>query len=374
MNPGRLTVLELVPGADELWVLDQHSIRGHLWHKRGAVALPDVARGAKLRPHVTATYAAGKATNVARVLDAFLREDATGDLAIQAKQRLAARLVTYLPGEPDGYHRPDIPGCLLSQFTPGAAYVACLQARDFDALELDLRALPPTSKAQADRRCINIVASEGDELVNFSPYLLWERSCVEAVLESIATQPPAQIVALAGSLPLVDDAPAPRLYAGIIARLREQMLGAVISLDVGGAPLRACLETGPEASPSVVCINMDEYSSVPLELWERYPGIVVIHNKRGCWVLRGEAQTEAELNVRDPDVSVPCDVRVSHTICTGDAAHGGLLLGIVLYGTEPEGLRRAAVLSQACALTVVESEDGIRGLTADKVERNLERF
>ena len=88
--------------------------------------------------------------------------------------------------------------------------------------------------------------------------------------------------------------------------------------------------------------------------------------------MRGE---DAEVSLqRQPDVLTAPDAKVVHTICAGDAAHGGLLLGLMLYGTTPEGLVAAVKLSQACALTVVESEHSIRGLTAETVERNLPRI
>ncbi len=370
MDRRTLTVFELAPAADELWELAQDAACGYLDHAAGAVSLPDVASGAKLRPQVTAAYASGKATNVARVFDAFLRADATTAPARQARAELGARLVTYLPGQPGGYRHPEVPGPLLGQFTPGGAYLACLQARDFHAVELVLEPLCPTDGVQTDRRCANIVAAEGHELVNFSPHLLWHGGCVGDVLGGLPRAARAEVVALAGSLPLVDGKPAPDLYHRIIRLLREHMPGVFISLDVGGAPLQACLTGDPAGAPDVVCINVSEYSGVPSGLWERYAGVAVVHDKRGCFVLPGEALSDD----RAPDVAVPSDIEVVHTICAGDAAHGGLLLGLMLYGTGAEGCRQAAVLSQACALAVVESPDSIRGLTAEKVERNLGRF
>lgn len=369
-----LAVLELAPAADELWVLEADSGRGYLWHARGVVALPDVARGAKLRPRVTAAYASGKATNVARVFDAFLRQDADTPLACRARDSLKASLVTFLPGQPDGYCHPHVPGALLSQFTPGGAYLACLQARDFRAVELDLQVLPAAAETQVDRRCANIVAEDGRELVNFSPPLYWERAAADSVLEYARAAPVADVVALAGSLPVVAGEAGVGLYADIITLLRSRRPDSVISLDVGGAPLQACLQRGPQASPTVACINLAEYSGIPRGLWEQYRGIAVVHDKGGCWVLQAEAVSPAELVRRRRDVEVPPDVQVRHTICAGDAAHGGLLLGLMLFGLTGEGLWRAAVLSQACALTVVEGHDSIRGLTAAKVEANVQRF
>jgi len=113
---------------------------------------------------------------------------------------------------------------------------------------------------------------------------------------------------------------------------------------------------------------------VPSEAWGSYGGLIAIHDKRGCWVLRGEAPSPEELGRRGPDVRTAGRVRVVHTICAGDAAHGGLLLGLMLHGMGRERVREAARLSQACALTVVESHDSIRGLTAMAVEANLRRF
>lgn len=364
MSPQTLTVLELAPAADELWELDCDPQSGYLRHEGEEVVLPDVAAGAKLRPGVTATYAGGKATNVARVCEALLRPDAEGALARRVQDSLRARLVTFLAGEEGG--RPD-----GAAFTPGGVYVAALQARDFAAVELGSRVLPASCEQQADRRCVNVVARDGKELVNFSPYLLWEGACAEAAVEHIRREQAANVVALAGSLPLVDGAPAPDLYARIIRRLRKTMPDAVISLDVGGAPLAVCLEGGSDTAPDVVCINADEYADVPGSLWRRYAGLAVVHDKRGCWMLRDGETFDDE---RAPDVRVPEDVRVVHTIGAGDAAHGGLLLGLMLYGTHDAGVQDAMVVSQACALTVVESAEGIRGLRAQRVERNVGRL
>lgn len=372
MGLQRLTVLELAPAADELWEMDQDPQKGYLWHEDGAVAFPDVASGAKLRPRVTAAYASGKATNIARVFDAFLRPQAATPLSCQAQTDLAADLVTFLPQQSEGYHRSDIPGPILSQFTPGGAYMACLQARDLQAVNLHFAGLPPTEETQVDRRCANLRGSRDGEMINFSPYLYWEPSCVEAVLQYLATASLGKVLGLAGSLPLVQSQADPSVYAAIISAARAVNPQLLVSLDVGGAPLQACLEAGPEASPDVVCVNADEYRAIPRDCWQRFPGVAVVHDRRGCWILRGE---DAEVSLqRQPDVLTAPDAKVVHTICAGDAAHGGLLLGLMLYGTTPEGLVAAVKLSQACALTVVESEHSIRGLTAETVERNLPRI
>jgi fructose-1-phosphate kinase PfkB-like protein len=370
-----VTILELAPAADELWVLDCDSWSGYLWHDAGMVALPDVARGAKIRPRVKAAYASGKATNVGRVFDAFLRDDAATPLAQQAQQSLAARLITFLPGAREPYRRPEIPGSLLGQFTPGGAYLACLLARDLWALELELVALPACDECQVDRRCANLVGCGADELVNFSPYLYWERTAAEAVLAHVGQLAACEWVSLAGSLPLVDAAPCPTLYAEIIAALRAAHPGVQVCLDVGGAALRACLEGGSACAPDVVTINTDEFRAAGVEAWEHFAGAAVVHDKRGCWLLQGEElRAAARWGVpEEPHVAVPPDVQALQTICAGDAAHGGLLLGLALWGVQGD-LLPALQLSQACALAVVENTDGIRGLSAQAVERNLRRL
>jgi sugar/nucleoside kinase (ribokinase family) len=180
-------------------------------------------------------------------------------------------------------------------------------------------------------------------------------------------------VGLAGSLPLVEGKVAPGLYAEAIAAIHAGNPGSVISLDVGGAPLRACLSAPPQGQPDFLCINTDESLGAGAELWEAYRGTAVVHDKRGCWVVRG-GEGDPGPGARPPDVATPSEVRVIHTICAGDASHGGLILGLMLFGTEPTGVLQAARLSQACGLTVVESPDSIRGLTAEKVEANLARL
>ena len=373
MTRSRITVLELAPAADELWVLDRDSRSGYVGHAGGLAMLPDVARGAKLRPRVSAAYASGKATNVARVLDAFLMPGAETPLARDAKARVEGRLVTFLPAQPGGYNRPQVPGEVLAQFTPGGAYLACLQARDIHAVELEFAALPPSEEGQRDRRCANIVARDGGELANFSPYLYWDAETAAAVIDRVSQEPPADCFVLAGSLPLLDERPEPGLYAAVIAGLRSQHPHATITLDVGGAPLRECLERGGESCPDVLCINVDEYCGVPRELWEGYAGLAVVHDKRGCWAIRGRVLSLADLNATPPTARVPPGVRVHHTICAGDASHGGLVLGLALWGLGGDGVRQAAALSQACGIGVVESEGGIRGLTAEGIEGDVRR-
>ena len=93
---------------------------------------------------------------------------------------------------------------------------------------------------------------------------------------------------------------------------------------------------------------------MPTETWGSYRGLVAIHDRRGCWLLQGEAPAPEELGLRGPDVRTPGRVNVVHTICAGDAAHGGLLLGLMLHGMGRHRAKEAARLSQACALTVVE--------------------
>ncbi len=373
MPQKQVTVLELAPAADELWVLQQSSQTGYVDHRAGVALLPDVGRGAKLRPTVTAAYAGGKATNVARVLEAVLSAGPESALAEQARARVAARLLTFLPGQAGEYHHPSLPGEPLARFTPGGAYLACLQARDFRRVALDFVPLPPAEGSQRDRRCINLVARDGGELANFSPYLDWQQPAAEAVLQYLRGEPLADVIVLAGSLPMVEAVAEPGLYAQIIATIKARRPGALVSLDVGGAALRACLER-EGASPDLVCINLSEYAGLPQELWERFSGVVAVHDKRGCWVLQGRAPSPAQLSATPPDVPVPAEVQVTHTICAGDAAHGGFVLGAMLYGTDAPGLRKAALLSQACALTIVESPHSIRGLTADRILRNMARL
>ena len=374
MSVSKLNVYEFAPAADELWEMEQSSSSGFLAHPAGMVSFPDVASGAKLRPRVTASYASGKATNIARVFDAFLRSDAQSPLARQAQEMLAARLVTSLPAEPRGYQHPELPGKILSQFTPGGAYMACLQARDFYAVELDFHVLPPSSEVQVDRRCANLFSNTGGELINFSPYLHWDTNAAEATVNWLRETESSAFIALAGSLPLVEDVAFPALYARAIRSLRQANPQTVISLDVGGAPLQVCLEAGPSHSPDVISINVEEYCAVPAELWLEYEGVAVPHDKRGCWLLQCEAMTREDFANRPPDIRTPEGVLVVHTICAGDASHGGLLLGLMLHGMEPAGLREAAMLSQACGLTIVESRASMRGLTADQIETNLLRI
>lgn len=373
MGRQRLVVFELAPAADELWELVCDRECGFLEHRAGCVVLPDVAAGAKLRPRVTATYASGKATNIARVFEGFLCDRASA-LGEKARGCVLAELVTCLPGCPGEYSQPQIPGPLLSRFTPGGAYMACLQARDFERVGLRFEALPPTAETQVDRRCANIVAPGGAELANFSPYILWDRAGRDTAVKVAGSLGPVDVVGLAGSLPRVDGQADAGVYADIIAAIRGAYPEALISLDVGGAPVEACLRGGRMTSPDVLSVNMDEYASVPSRLWEAFRGSAVIHNKRGCWWVRGEGPSRQELDARGPDVRVPEGVVPRQTICAGDAAHGGLLLGLMLYGRDDEGFRRSLVLSQACALAVVENEGGIRALSGSLVEANLARL
>ena len=68
----RITILEFAPCADSIYHVRRDAEEGYIESFDRSIKIKS---GAKLRPRAVSTYAGGKATNVARVMDKLLKAD-----------------------------------------------------------------------------------------------------------------------------------------------------------------------------------------------------------------------------------------------------------------------------------------------------------
>src|ERR1700754_2057055 len=85
----RITILEFTPCADSIFHVRRDPDEGYEASDGRAVT---IKTGAKLRPQAISTYAGGKATNVARVLDRLLKDTEAVDID----------LFVFRPDSPEG--------------------------------------------------------------------------------------------------------------------------------------------------------------------------------------------------------------------------------------------------------------------------------
>ncbi|MFC1715078.1 PfkB family carbohydrate kinase [Candidatus Poribacteria bacterium] len=364
----RVTVLEFAPTADEIWCLPRHERDGYARYdaEDGLLSFMDTERHAKPRPEIVTTYAGGKATNVARVLDRLL----TGE------DRLQVDLVTFLPPPPEGPLRElelgKIRGTALRPSTAAGIYVQCLQIEGLTRVRPRFEIvdeLKESGEMQTTRRCIEITLKEGSGSVNFSPRIVWSQEAAEAVLARVAeVAHGADLVVMAGAPPVWEVSPDSdftrnSFYARIMGTLQPD---CQVSIDARGQYLSECLLA--QKAPRFVLMNTEEFDDLS-EFWHElrdrsFPGTLLIHNERGCWVWDGklpegeEPFSEAEYF---PSMSVS---KVYSTIGAGDAMHAGFLKEWV----DKEYLDRAVVYSQIVAAVSISNEKATHGVDARIVE------
>jgi len=174
-------------------------------------------------------------------------------------------------------------------------------------------------------------------------------------------------VVLAGSAPLGVET----LYREIITTLRTTSPGIRIAVDIDVPSLVRCLSEG--ASPDFVSMNRKEYNAVEARFWEAFEGVLHVHDHSGAYVWRSDG---ARLHTSDAGLfhaSVsPLTNRfgpaTGPTIGAGDAAHAGLLYGL-LAGLD---LHAAARLGQAVAADAVRNAEGTRGLEPERIRAYLD--
>src|SRR5919206_4797556 len=98
----RITILEFTPCADSIFHVRRNSDEGYVASDGREV---QIKAGAKLRPQLITTYAGGKATNVARVMDRLLRDAEAVDV----------ELIVFRPDSPEGRYLDDLQTSALSR-------------------------------------------------------------------------------------------------------------------------------------------------------------------------------------------------------------------------------------------------------------------
>jgi fructose-1-phosphate kinase PfkB-like protein len=320
----RITILEFTPCADSIFHVRRDSDEGYIESDGRAVR---IKTGAKLRPRAISTYAGGKATNVARVMEKLLKDTDRADI----------ELIVFRPDSPEGRYLHDLQTGALNR----------------------VRVRPVIIEGRA-RFCIDLTdptTSEQDRVeFNISPRAVWAESARATAL-AFASQIDSDLLVIAGNPPIMEStaAMAGDLYAQVIAEVRSRV--AVISLDAEKAALANCLRGA--ARPDVIKINEAEYGSIDDGLWGGFGGALVVTDARGCRVWEDRA--------RGPMVRVAgAQARAQYsTIGAGDAMHAGFALARWVRGFD---LAQAARYGQAAAAASVNAPEGTRGVTAERVE------
>lgn len=320
----RITILEFTPCADTIFHVRRDADEGYVASDGRAIT---IKAGAKLRPQTILTYAGGKATNVARVMDKLLTDEDAAEV----------ELIVFRADSAEGRYLHDLQTSALSR----------------------VRVRPVIVESRA-RFCIDLTdpatSDENRVEFNISPRGLWAESALVAALESVS-QIESDVLLLAGNPPVIESrgAMVAELYAQVIAAVRSRV--GLISLDAEKAALANCLMAA--ARPDVIKINEAEYGSVEPALWEGFGGVVVVTDARGCRVWQDRSRG-ASVRVE----GVQTRARYS-TIGAGDAMHAGFSLARWVRGLN---LEQAVRYGQATAAASVNSPEGTRGVTAAAVE------
>ena len=321
----RITILEFTPCADSIFHVHRDADEGYVESDGRVVTIKS---GAKLRPRAISTYAGGKATNVARVLDKLLRDTDAVDI----------ELIVFRPDSPEGRYLHDLQTSALKR----------------------VRVRPVIIEGHA-RFCIDLTdptTSEDNRVeFNISPRALWAESA-RAVALRFASRITSDVLLIAGNPPVVEStgAMAVDLYAQVIAEVRSRV--GVISLDTEKTALANCL--GRAARPDVIKINEAECDSVDAALWNDFSGALVVTDARGCRAWQDRAH-DAAVRIE----GIQSRARYS-TIGAGDAMHAGFAIARWVRGSD---FAEAVRYGQAAAAASVNSPDGTRGVTAAMVER-----
>ena len=378
----RVTIFEFAPTADEIWRISQHNRDGYASYdaENGLVSILDTAHDAKQRPEIITTYAGGKATNVARVLDRLLVDES--DVYVE--------LITFLPPPPAGPLQDlDFGNMPLRPSTPAGIYVQCLQMLGLRRVRPRFQVvdeLEETGKMQTTRRCIEVTLGESGASLNFSPRIVWSQRAAEAVL-SLASEVArdTDLVVMAGAPPVWDVREDTHLtsrnfYSRIIDALEPD---CQVSIDTRGQYLYNCLVG--QKKPRFILMNTDEFSELLgllTDLNERvFPGTLIVHNEHGSWVWDNELPDGQD---PFPDAthfpSVPVR-RIYSTIGAGDAMHAGFLKEWICAGSgaqedtyQNERLHRAVVYSQVVAAVSVSNSKATHGIDAHTVEARFRRI
>lgn len=378
MSIQRVTVFEFAPTADEIWCLPQHDRDGYARYdaQDGLVSFLDTAHHAKQRPEIITTYAGGKATNVARVLDRLLVDE----------DEVFVELITFLPPPPEGPLRElefgDAGGVSLRPSTAAGIYVQCLQIAGLRKVRPHFEIvdeLEESGRMQTTRRCIEVTFRESSGSLNFSPPIVWSQRAANAVRSRVAeVARGVDLVVMAGAPPVWQARPGAHLarhtfYARIIDALESD---CQVSIDTRGQYLHECLMA--QKMPRFVFMNTEEFGDLAGSwsgLGERaFPCTLLVHDERGCWVWDRKLPHEQDLFSEAehfPAIPVP---RIYSTIGAGDAMHAGFLKEWICSMPPEERLRRAVVYSQVVAAIAVSNEKATHGIDAGVVEDKLQQI
>ncbi|HKQ05324.1 MAG TPA: PfkB family carbohydrate kinase, partial [Blastocatellia bacterium] len=253
-----MTILEFTPCADTIFHVRRDADEGYVASDGRAIT---IKAGAKLRPQAISTYAGGKATNVARVLDRLLTD----------ADAVEAELVVFRPDSAEGRYLHDLQTGALVR----------------------VRVRPVIVESRA-RFCIDLTdpatSEENRVEFNVSPRAMWAESALAAALEFVS-RIESDVLLLAGNPPIIESrgAMAVELYARVIAAVRPRV--GLISLDAEKAALANCLMAA--ARPDVVKINEAEYGSVEPALWDGFGGALAVTDARGCRVWQDRSRGAA---------------------------------------------------------------------------------
>jgi len=325
----RITILELAPCADTLLEIKKDPDEGYLAAGDGTISLRS---GSRLRPRLMGTYAGGKATNVARVMDVLLGPE--DDVQIE--------LIVFRPDSPEG------------------RYIGELQSAELSRVRV--RSVLVDSTA---RFCVNLsdpaaLSSKEPVEFNISPRVVWQPAAVETAIQ-VASNLQTDLLVLAGNPPVGETG------SKVIMDLPAAMMAAApgpprSTVDIGNGPLALILGG---RHPDVIKINDEEYASVDHAAWTSYSGMLVVTDSAGC-------------NVWDRGPGGPC-VRVPaatvhdvySTVGAGDSAHAAFTLATWVWGYDPV---RAAKYSMAAAAAAVSNPVGSRGITRATVDQFFEEL
>ncbi|HKP87340.1 MAG TPA: PfkB family carbohydrate kinase [Blastocatellia bacterium] len=321
----KVTILEFVPCADSIYHVRRDEEEGYIASDERTVK---IRSGAKLRPRAVSTYAGGKATNVARVMNNLLDDN----------EAVEIELVVFRPDSPEGRYIHDLQVSALTR----------VQVR------------PVIIEGRA-RICVDLTdpTTAGDSRVEFniSPRALWEATAQDRALE-FASGLSTDLLLIAGNPPIIEATGrwVVELCAQIIEEVRER--AGLISIDVEKGALANCLRAN--AKPDMIKINEREYQSVDDSLWNDFAGALVVTDASGCRVWENRARASYD-RVQGLEAQI-----LYSTIGAGDAMHAGLAVARWVWGFD---LVRASRYGQATAAASVTSPDGTRGISRQTVER-----
>jgi fructose-1-phosphate kinase PfkB-like protein len=320
----KITILEFTPCADLIYHIRRDPSGGYI---TGDAATVTLKTGTRLRPRLVTTYAGGKATNIARVIDSLLtpEDNAEVELAVFRSDSAEGR------------------------------YIQELEIRDLSRVSVR-----PIIVDSETRFCANVSdpASEHDNHVEFniSPHVRWRESALESALE-FASVVKSDLLLMAGGPPLVGESEetAGELYARVIERLRGEV--GVVSLDTDKSALANCLKS--PAQPDVIKINEHEYASVEKDLWRDFAGTLIVTDSAGCLVWgKGCSGTPARIEA--------ATVRHMYsTVGAGDAMHAGFSVARWVRGLD---LLQAARFGQAAAAAVLTSPEASRRISNEAAQ------